>query len=127
MPSTSGRIAPTNACHGNAESPAIPRVTMVRNGPDSRLITLYAPTSRLRPNWPINDMYMPPLVSFSAATTASTDSPASSPPEIGASPSSRPSTTPTMTAKTILLPSSAPPFLAMYGVAFTSSVAPRHT
>ena len=40
IPNASGRIAPTSACQGNADSPAIPRVTIVRNGPDSRLITL---------------------------------------------------------------------------------------
>ena len=28
-------IAPSSVCHGNADIPAAPRVSMVRNGPDS--------------------------------------------------------------------------------------------
>ena len=33
-PTTSGRTAPTSVCHGKADRPAAPSVTMVRNGPD---------------------------------------------------------------------------------------------
>ena len=56
MPTTSGRMAPTSACQGNADSPATPSVTMVRNGPDSMLMIEYAATSRGAPNWPISAM-----------------------------------------------------------------------
>ena len=52
---------------------------MVRNGPDSSDITLYAPTSRGWPYWPISAMYRPPLVSFIAATMASVEMPANTP------------------------------------------------
>ena len=56
MPTASGRIAPTSACQGNADNPATPRVTMVRNGPDSTLMIEYAATSRGDPNCPISAM-----------------------------------------------------------------------
>ncbi|MNL89230.1 hypothetical protein D3C87_2194240 [compost metagenome] len=35
MPSMSGRMLPTIVGHGNADKPATPSVTIVRNGPDS--------------------------------------------------------------------------------------------
>ena len=56
MPIARGRIAPTSACHGNAESPATPSVTIVRNGPDSIDMIEYAATSRGWPNWPMSAM-----------------------------------------------------------------------
>ena len=90
MPASSGRMPPTSVGHGNADSPATPSVTMVRNGPDSSDITLYAPTSRGWPYCPMSAMYRPPLVSFIAATIASVEMPAKTPAVIGASPSSRP-------------------------------------
>ena len=38
IPTSSGRIAPSSACQGKAESPAAPSVSIVRNGPDSMLM-----------------------------------------------------------------------------------------
>jgi hypothetical protein len=56
MPIASGRIAPTSVGQGNADNPATPSVTMVKNGPLSSDITEYAPTSRGFPYWPIKAM-----------------------------------------------------------------------
>ena len=106
-------MAPTSACQGNAESPATPRVTMVRNGPDSMLMMEYAATSRGLPNCPMSAMYRPPLVSFIAATTANVEMPARTPLGTGASPSRRPSRIPTRIAEATLAANSAPPFLMM--------------
>ncbi|EDT09887.1 hypothetical protein BgramDRAFT_3159 [Paraburkholderia graminis C4D1M] len=56
MPKTSGNMLPTSVGHGNADRPATPSVTIVRNGPDSSDMMVYAPTSSERPYWPINAM-----------------------------------------------------------------------
>ena len=55
-PVASGSTAPTSVCHGNADSPAAPSVTIVRNGPDSTLMIEYAATSFARPSCPISAM-----------------------------------------------------------------------
>ncbi len=39
MPNSSGSTAPSSTGQGKDDRPATPRVTMVRNGPDSMLIT----------------------------------------------------------------------------------------
>jgi hypothetical protein len=49
MPTSSGKIAPSNTGNGNADMPAMPSVSIVRNGPLSRHITEYAAASRGRP------------------------------------------------------------------------------
>ena len=113
MPNSSGRMPPTSVGHGNADRPATPSVTMVRNGPDSSDITVYAPTSRGWPYWPISAMYRPPLVSFIAATMASVEMPANTPASTGASPSSRPNTMPNKMPMATLTANSVPPFLRM--------------
>lgn len=51
---TSSKMLPTSACHGKTDSPANPNVTIVKNGPYSRHIIVWAPTSRRRQYWPIN-------------------------------------------------------------------------
>ena len=58
-------------------------------------------------------MYSPPLVSFSAATTASVERPARTPPSTGASPQIRPRMMPTRAATATLVAKSAPPFFTM--------------
>ena len=113
MPTSSGRMPPTSVGQGNAASPATPSVTMVRNGPDSSDMTVYAPTSRGWPYWPISAMYRPPLVSFIAATMASVEMPANMPALTGASPSSRPKITPNKIPMPTLTANSVPPFLRM--------------
>ncbi len=48
-PTINGKTAPTNTCGSNEAMPAVPRITMVINGPDSRDISTNAPASSLEP------------------------------------------------------------------------------
>ncbi len=78
-PIKNGNTAPTNTCGSNEAIPAVPRITIVINGPDSSDIRTNAPASSLVPYCCIIEAYSPPLVISMAATSASVESPAKNP------------------------------------------------
>jgi hypothetical protein len=100
---------------------------MVRNGPDSIAITEYAAESSALPYCSISDIYSPPLVSLTAATTASADRPASPPVRTGSTPSRWPSNNPAASPNVDLAASSAPPLRTTCGSERTEIFAPMQT
>ena len=75
IPTTKGKITPTNVMNGIDAIPADPKAIMVKNGPSLTESIAMAPTSSFDPNSAVKAVYNPPLVFEMAEMNARDDIP----------------------------------------------------
>ncbi len=125
-PTSSGSTAPRNRRGSNTATPALPRMSIVINGPDSTDISTTAPASPGLPYCCMSEANSPPLVMSIAATRASTEMPFQQPCAIPSGGSTRAASTATSQATPSLVSSSTPDWRRIRPLARSWIEAPMH-